>query len=440
MQEEFCGFTDDDIRRVSKRTSAVQVLHENLLKRSQPPANVEVVNRRRTVDARTISSHTPSDKNTLSPLSPSDSDSSPTRGSLKGNIKVRLLLGSYKLVPSPKERHGKTALGGVIRNTPTAVTGTKERRKRRRSSSGQSDDSVVSSSGESDVKYSLLNNTAPRRGRPPLQHAKVGRKTNVAPLVRKRGRPPLQPVALVHARARQLVSKARGDLQADKKPRSDTAVRSRAPFWCGRLQLPTQSSRSSRKIIVNRRFLDDSYTSILQPGLSQQRETKNTSVPPAAEDHWSRKRDKFVAGSRVRGVGLLNRPLVTKPAMKHVTHLQACDKTALQRPQQAKSSSGTTENTSDAAVVANAAADNDTYRVNDMNAPWIKNAHKSVFSNQIKKGSMVGQHCYICDSMSIVHHYFMCRVPCCRGCSKFYKRHCERNTRLEQLTCLQQGK
>jgi len=429
--EEFGGFSDDDVRRISKRTSAVHVLHENLLKKNQPPANVQPINKKRTVDAKILSPHTPSDKKALSPLSRSDSDSSPTRGSLKGNIKVRLLLGRCSWLPIPKERHSKTAVNRVVKDAPAAAAATIKERKRRRLSSHESDDSVISSSGESDVKYSLWTDTVPRRGCPPLVQ-----KANMAPVVPRRGRPLLHPAALVRARARQLVSKARGDLQVDKKPKPDTAARPWAPFWHGKLQLPTQSSRSSRKITINRRFLDDSYTSIGQPGLLQRTETeqKQTSVPPAADEDQPRTNQKFGGGSRVRCIGLLNRPLVARPAMKHLKHLQAPDKTAEQRPRQAKSPLGTKENSSDAVAAV------DAVKLTNEDAPWVKNAHKSVHSNQIKKGSMAGQHCYICDSTSIVHHYYMCRVPCCRGCSRFYKNHCERGTKLDQLTCLKQGK
>jgi len=446
VQVEFSGFTDDDVRRVSKRTSAVEVLRENLLKRSQPPTHVQSVNKKRTVAAETISSPTPSDKKTLSPLSPSDSDSSPTHGSLKGNIKVRLLLGRYRLFPTPKERHSKPALSRAIKNTPTAAAVKKGRRKRQRSSSEQSDHSVVSSSGESDVKYSVFSETVPRRGRPPLKPKaemaptvrRRGRlplkpKAEMAPTVQRRGRLPLQPAALVRARARQLVSKACDDLQVE--PRASTAVKPWAPFWHGRLQLPTQSSRSSRKITINRRFLDDSYTSIGQPGL-QPRETKKSFVSSmATEDHP--KQDK--SASRVRGVGVFNRPLVARPAVKPLKHLLARNETAVHRPRQTKSALETKEKTGNIDAAA-AAADTDAYSLNDKDAPWVQNLNKSVHSNQVKKGSMVNKQCYICHSTYIVHHYFMCRVPCCRNCSRFYKKHSERGTKLDELNCLNQGK
>jgi len=378
----------------------------------------------------------------LSPLSSPQSDSSPTRGSLKGNIKVKLLLGRrYKLHPTPKERrHSETSPGKAVKNDVAvshSAAVVKEKRKRQRLSSGQSDDSVVSSSGESDVKYSLP----------------VDRVTTT----RRRGRPPLHPAALLRARARQLVSKARGGVQVDKKPAVSTTVRPWAPCWHGRLQLPTQSSRSSRKITINRRFLDDSYTSIGQLGLSQQIHAEQTTGQPATQDRV-RASTKHIAadatssaGSRVRAVGLLNRPLVSRPVVKQWKHLQTPNKTARPRVRQAKSLSEShraletkdidaadedQSKTSDKQTVESEDANN----LRDLGAPWLLNAHKSPFSYQSKKGSMHGQHCRICDNAYLVHHHYMCRVPCCRACARFYKTQCERGTQLDQLTCAEQGK
>jgi len=472
VQDEFCGFTDDDVRRFSKRTSSLRVLRENLLKRSQPstsgrPVNSQYAKKQRTVSVKTVSSsHIAQNEVTSSPLSSSQSDSSPTRGSLKGNIKVRLLLGRYKLFPTPKERHNKTVLGKATRNDVTvlhAAAVAKERRKRRRSSVSQLDDSVtaISSSEESDIKYCLSDETSPpvlpRRGRPPL-HGRPslsgrpqlsGHGRGRPPL---RGRPALHPAALVQARARQLVSKAREGQQVDKKP---ATTRPWAPFWHGKLQLPTQSSRSSRKITVNRRFLDDSYTSLGQSGLSQPSEIAKTAHRPVTQgDRPSTKHDNAEvnsnAGSRVRGVGLLNRPLGSKPVIKQWRLLQSGDKTSVGKAPRVRQRKPRSRSASELETKENAIATDarrrrtsktlDTTALLDTEAPWIKNADKSVYSNQVKKGSVKGKHCYICDSASQVHHYFMCRVPCCHGCAMFYKRHCERGTQLDQLTCARQGK
>ena len=153
VQDEFSGFTDDDVRRVSKRSSAVGVLRRNLLRRSQPaasgrPVNTQHVRKRRTVDAKPVSPPSSPGIVTPSPLTSPQSDSSPTRGSLKGNIKVRLLLGRYKLFPTPKERQrSKTSLVKAERKDAAGII--KKKEKRRRLNSHQSDDSAVSSSGES---------------------------------------------------------------------------------------------------------------------------------------------------------------------------------------------------------------------------------------------------------------------------------------------------
>ena len=426
VQDEFDGFTDDDIRRVSKRTSAVEVLRESLRKRSQPaknvcPSNTQHVRRQRVVDAKTVPSRNSSDKVTITSVSSSASDSSPTRGSLKGNIKVRLLLGRYKLLPTAKERRpSKTSLGKVVKNSMTVsrTAGVvKERRKRQKLSSGHSDDSAVSSSEESDVKYSLSVDTVT--------------------IVPKRGRPSLQSAVLKHARARQLVSKAREGLQADKKSNAGIVTRPWAPYWHGRLQLPTQSSRSCRKITINRWLLDDSYTSIGQLGLSRQVSTEESAVQLAQHDrHSDTKHVTADSGrSRVRGVGVLNRPLVSRHGAKQWKRLQARDKTALARPRvrRSKLSSDTT---------AVAAAEDETVTSADadkIEPPWLTNAHRSIYSFQSKRGSMAGKHCYICDNAYLVHHHFMCRVPCCRACARFYRMHCIRGTRLDQLTCTDQG-
>ena len=452
-QEEFCGFPDDDIRRVSKRSSAVGVLRDNLLKRSQPatrvrPANAaQHVEKRRTVgdaDAKTVSPQSPCDK-IASPLSSPQSDSSPPRGSMKGNIKVRLMLGRYKLLPTVKEKQSsKTVLGGVIRTNATvsrAAAAVKEKRKRRRLSSGQSDNSSVSSSGESDVKYSL---SAVAAGTVPRRH-----------------RPALHPSAMIRARARQLVSKARVIPPTEKKP--TIASRPWAPFWHGKLQLPTQSSRSSRKITINRRFLDDSYTSIGQPGLMQQKE--NVQTVTQIRRSSSKQDVGSSAESRVRGVAVLNRPLGARPAVKRWRQLQAKpDKTAVvarSRVRQAKSlsesasASRKTKSTSDIAA-ADHSDDNDddeseisdkqvdaVKKLSEAERTWwlpIVNSYKSIYSNHAKKGSMVGKSCTICCNVYMVHHHYMSRVPCCRACARFYKVHCERGTRLERFKCSQRGK
>ena len=416
-------------------------MRENLLKRSQPasrnvrPINTQHVRRRSAVDAKTVSSPTSSDKMALSPPSSSTSDSSPVRGTMKGNIKVRLLLGRYKLLPASKERQpGKSAADKMVKNNLAVSHAVDAAKKRKRRRSSQSDESVVSSSGESDVKYTLSDVTTPRRGRPPLQ-----------------------PSALVRVRARQLVSKARGGPPADKKPIVSTKARPWAPFWHGRLQLPTQSSRSCRKITINRRLLDDSYTSIGQLGSSQLKPTeqKSSQLTPteqtATEDRYSNtEHDASVVrpstGSRVRSVGLLNRPLGSRPAAKPWRRLPTGDKTAVAGPARSLSRSAHASDSPaapDADAVKNRTADKQTEYaagLSDKEAPWIANAHRSIYSYQSKKGSMVGKHCYVCDNLYMVHHHFMCRVPCCRACARFYKMHCERGTQLDQLTCLEQGK
>jgi len=463
VQDEFSGFTDDDVRRVSKRSSAVGVLRRNLLRRSQPaasgrPVNTQHVRKRRTVDAKPVSPPSSPGIVTPSPLTSPQSDSSPTRGSLKGNIKVRLLLGRYKLFPTPKERQrSKTSLVKAERKDAAGII--KKKEKRRRLNSHQSDDSAVSSSGESEVKYSLSVETAAA--------------------VPRRGRPPLQSTALIRARdrARRLVSKARGDLQVDKKTTARTAPRPWAPFWHGRLQLPTQSSRSSRKITINRRLLDDSYTSIGQLSLPQQTPIEQTNIRSATHDHRSsikhtkaevnkatqdhRSSIKQIkaevsasAGCHVRGVGLLNRPLGFRPALKEQRRVHASDKTVVPSPcvTQAKSlsESAGAVGTKDVAVRAaddeSKSADRRTAAaevVGDMletEPRWLKYADKSIFSVQTKRGTMLGKRCSICDNAYMVLHHYMCRVPCCRACARFYKTHCERDTQLDQLSCLEQGK
>ena len=447
VQEEFCGFTADDIKRVSKRTSVVGGLRENLIKRSQPavkvrPVHNQHVRKRKIVDAKTVSSHSTPEK--MVPSTPSSplSDSSPPRGSLKGNIKVRLQLGrNYKLLPTPKERRrSETAVGKVIKNRvsvsrPDSIV--KEKKKRQRLSSGQSADSVLSSSDESDMKYSLSVDTVAA--------------------VRKRGRPALQTAALKHVRARQLVTKAREGLQVEKKPTVRTATRPWAPCWHGRLQLPTQSSRSSRKITINRRLLDGSYTSIGQLGLSQQTQVEQTVVRPPREDIPSRTKHATVvvsAGARVRGVGLLNRPLGARPAAKPWRRVQPRDKTELAKPRARRKKSASESahavetKDSDSVVAAADVAEStmsdilteDVDKIVDAAPPWIQKVHKSVYSCMAKKGSLKDARCYICDNDNIVHHHFMSRVPCCRACARFYKTQCERGTELHQLTCPEQGK
>jgi len=304
-------------------------------------------------------------------------------------------------------------MGKAIKTVSHAASVMKEHRKRPRlSSSGQLEDSETSSSEESDVKYSLSADTV-----------------TSAPKV---GRSALQSTALKRARALQLVTKAREGLKVDKKP---VVTRPWAPFWHGRLQLPTQSSRSSRKITINRRFLDDSYTSIGQPGLSQQ---------AAMQDQSSSEKD---AGTCKIGLGLLNRPLGSKPVLKDWQRLQSRNKTAAIRPQvrQRKSTSASahvleTKIGSTADSDKTVASDMEDDKFGDTVPPWLSHAHRSVYSFQSKRGSMVGKHCYICDNTYMVHHHYMCRVPCCRSCARFYKTHCERGTQLDQLRCYEHGK
>ena len=444
VQEEFCGFTADDIKRVSKRASVIGGLRENLLKRSQPAAKVRSVHnqhvrKRKVADAKTVSPHSTPDK--MVPSTPSSplSDSSPPRGSLKGNIKVRLLLGrTNKWLPTPKERRqSDTAMGKVIKNRLSvshADSIVKEKKKRQRLSSGQSDDSSISSSGESDMKYSLSVGTVVTEP--------------------KRGRPALQTATLKRAHARKLVTKAREGLQVEKKPTVHATTRPWAPFWHGRLQLPTQSSRSSRKITINRRLLDGSYTSIGQLGLSQQTQIEQTAVQRPTEDGHSTTKPATAdvsSGTRVKGVGLLNRPLGTRPAAKPWRRVQPRDNTELAKPRvrrkkSVSESTGALE-TKDSTAVAAAVVDDakmlpteglDTF--GDKVPPWLKNVHKSVYSCMAKKGSMKAARCYICDNNNIVHHHFMSRVPCCRACARFYKTQCERGTELNQLTCSEKGK
>jgi len=436
VQEEFCGFTGDDIKRVSKRTSVVGGFRENLIKRSQPAAKVRPVHnqhvrKRKVADAKTVSPHSTPDK--MVPSTPSSplSDSSPPRGSLKGNIKVRLLLGrSNKWLPTPKERQqSNAAMGKVIKNRLSvshADSIMRENKKRRRLSSGQSDDSVISSSGESDMKYSLS--------------------VDAVVTERKHGRPTLQTAALKRARARQLVTKARGGLQVDKKPTVHAATRPWAPFWHGRLQLPTQSSRSSRKITINRRLLDGSYTSIGQPGLAQQTQIEQTAVQRPTEDGHSTTKHATVDVSPGTRLGLLNRPLGTRP--KPLRRVRPGDKTELAKPRVRRKRSvsestralETKDNTAAVVDDAKMLPTNSVDKFGDTVPPWLKNAHKSVYTCMAKRGSMKDARCYICDNNNIVHHHFMSRVPCCRACARFYKTHCERGTELNQLTCLDKGK
>lgn len=419
-EEQLCGFSEDDIRRVSKRTSVVAALRDNLLRQSQSATDVssrhlrqqrtdvsssQHVRRQRTDDAKTTVSPPPaSDEVALSPPSSPLSDSSPVRGTMKGNIKVRLLLGRYKLLPVPKKQHsGKSASDKLVMNDAKAV---KDKRKRRRPS--KSDESVVSSSGESEVKYSLSSVSSSRRRCLSLR-----------------------PAALVRARARQLVSRARSGVQAERKPSdllTNAATKPWTPFWHGRLQLPTQSSRSSRKITINRRFLDDSYTSIGQLGASEPSPTEQPSTQDSARHAVS-----STAGSRMRSVGLLNRRLGSRPVAKPWKRLPPSDKSVAPRPRIRKSRSASRSKVkdNDADTLAALTAEE---------APWLTNAYKSVFSNRAKKGSMLGKHCYICDTLHLVHHHYMCRVPVCRSCARFYKGHCDRGTELDQLTCLKQGK
>lgn len=442
--EEFCGFTADDIRRVSKRRSAVEVLRENLRKRSQPAASARHVNaqsaaRPKTVKSKTVSPPTSRDKVVPSPPSSPISDSSPPRGTMKGNIKVRLLLGrSYKWLPTSEDRryHGKSAPNKETKHG-ASLKAAFVKEKRKRQSLSESDESAISSSEESDVKYSLPPVTAPRRGRP------------------------LQPAALVRARARQLVSKARGGgLQVEKKASVSAVTRPWTPYWHGRLQLPTQSSRSLRKITINRRFIDDSYTSIGQPGLSlpseraatqNSTEQHNGSLVGAEEQNGALAGSG--AGSRVRGVGLLNRRLGSKPTVKPWRRIRTSAKasTAESSPQIRRSkklSESAHASKVEEAVVADGdcdvdrTADKQSKEADDLlntEAPWMTNSYKSIYSNYSKKGSMVDAHCYICDSSHLVLRHYMCRVPCCRACAKFYKSQCERETKLDDLTCKEQG-
>ena len=381
-------------------------------------------------DAKAASSPSSHDKVTLSPPSSPLSDTSPGRGTMKGNIKVRLLLGRYNLLPTTKEqRHGKSDVNRVRTKMETGHTAAAVKEKKKRQRSSQSDESVVSSSEESDVKYSL---------------------SDVVPVpARRRGRPSVQPAALMRARARQLVSKALSGLQVDKKPNVGTATtRPWVPFWHGRLQLPTQSSRSSRKITINRRFLDDSYTSIGQSGLFPTVPTEHT----ATQHHNdSSQPDSSVnrsgTGSHVRGVGLLNRPLGSRPAVKPLRRLPTRDKPAEPRIKEAKVTSksahelGMKDIATDA--VESRTADKrteDMAESTDAEAPWVVNPYRSIYSNYSKKGSMLGKHCEICDNSYLVNRHYMCRVPVCRSCARFYKGQCERGIQLDQLTCLEQGK
>jgi len=418
VQDEFCGFTDDDIRRVSKRTSVVEGLRENLLKSVEPASSVRSrqANRHRILTTKPVSPLRRSPEVALSPLPSPPSDSCSPRGSLKGNIKVKLLLGRYKLLPTPNNKQ-------VIHNNAAV----KEPRKRQRKLSGNSqlDDSPVSSSEESEVKYSLL-----------VDKVFGGQ---------RRGRPCAKPTALVQARARKLVSKARGGLPVEKKAAGEAAVKSWTPCWHGRMQLPTQSSRSSRKITINRRFLDDSYSSIGQPGLADNEKSGAQSARDL-DTEVERAGGQARPGSRMRAVGLLNRPI---GALSHWRrHLQSHDKATpehLSRARRTKSVHpvGEKENATDSVN-----DDEDNIKLSDLataqrlgspEAPWIKNAQKSVFSIQTKKGSMVGRHCYICSKTYLVLHHYMCRVPVCRSCARFYKGHCERGTQLDQLTCVDEG-
>jgi len=421
-EEVLCGFSEDDVRRVSKRTLVVAVLRDNLLRRSQPGTNAssQHVRQRRAVDAKTATvslSPATSDKVALSSPSSPLSDTSPVRGTMKGNIKVKLLLGRrYRLLPTSKEQQrDRSASGKLAKNDLEAV---KKGRQRRRSS--KSDESDTSSSGESEVKYSLSSVTSSRRGRPSLH-----------------------PATLVKARARQLVSRACSSVRAERKPSDLTTVtRPWAPCWHGRLQLPTQSSRSSRKITINRRFLDDSYTSIGQPGLAETSPTEQSSVQDSTEHASSSS-----TGSRGRSVGLLNRSLGSRPVTKPWKRLPSSDKTVASRPRirQSRSLSRLEVKDND----ANATAENRTVdkltediavaALTDEEAPWVTNKYTSIYSNRAKKGSMLGKHCHICDSQHMVLHHYMCRMPVCRCCARFYKGHCDRGTELGQLTCLQQG-
>jgi hypothetical protein len=388
-----------------------------------------------------------------SPLSPVGS----SKPSLKGNIKVRLLLGNRRPLTTllssafPKKASSGLSLKGKTSEKHSRWKGTTSYRKKQHTSdSDESNSSSASEESDSDLSTASSSGTKYCLASEKPVHSRVRAKVTI----------PLQkPQSSVAARAKQLLIKARcRDVRTDeeKKP----AVW--APRWHGKFQLPEQSSRSSRKITLNKRFLDDSYSTF-----SQKKKAKldvsdvpvQTTAQPEVVPIEKAPADVPVP----RKMGLFEQPLICNTKRKpkplqtliakwsedydsnssrvrshdnksdkleagklgSVENLRPLTATAIRCGRKASVDKAKRFLTRVGASASQAAAKE---MKNSKNATaFEETSFSQVLSEPVHTS---GTHatpkaCKICQSTVRVQRHFQCKVPVCRACMRFYRKFCE---------------
>jgi hypothetical protein len=475
FQDEFSGFNVHEIRQLEKRLSALRVLQAELEK-SETYVSCGKSHKRRNNGA--VQSTTIYEATGVPELSSPVSPVAACKPSLKGNIKVRLLLGSRPLTSLLSSSFHKKASSSFSlkgqtdkKHSKWKYTAASHQRRPAASSEGsdsslcsEDSDSDVSTTSSSGIKYCLATE-------------KTGRqrvRTKVIIPVQKQQ-------SSVAARAKQLLTKARcRDTRTDVEKKPAVA---RAPRWHGQVRLPEQSSRSSRKITLNKRFLDDSYSTFSQVKKAKLDENdlpSSNAVQTLVLPDMAPLEKAPTELPAPRKIGLFEQPLICntkrqpKPLQKLIakwsedydshtarvrTHDNKCDKLdagKLESVENLRPLSVTAVHHSRKASVdkakrfltrvgpaASRAAAKDVK--DDKNAvPSEENSFNKVLMKPVhsSKTQTSSKACKICQSTVRVQRHFLCKIPVCRACMRFYRKYCERYEEgdTEDYVCKFEGK
>jgi len=346
FQLEFTGFSVRDIRQVEKRISALRVLRAELAnsgtvasssksQKCRIPCSVPKKGSHASESISKVCSHSVSSTNLVSQA----------KQSLKGNIKVRLVLGSGRSLTTLLSCTKQASRKEAVRENKTVY-----------SSESSDSESVVSSASSSAVKYCLV----PKKLG--LPRTKV-----VIPVVPMKNS--------TAACARQLLTKARC---REKRVESEKCP----PRWHGQIHLPQQSSRSSRKITLNKRFLDEGYTTF-----SQVKKPKLDEIPINAAAIKTVKQDNVVNTEQ----SLFEQPLNCNNKRKATPLLKRVIKGSSGHDSTTRGKLESTENI---------------------------RLFNSAIASRVGKAETTS--CGICSNTYKVLHYCQSSVPVCRACFRFF--------------------
>jgi hypothetical protein len=460
FQAEFPGFNVHEIRHLEKQLSALRILQAEL-KKSDTLVSCSKSQKRRNngaVQSTTISEPANAPEVSL-PVSPVAAP----KPSLKGSIKVRLLLSSHRpLTTLLSSSFRKKASSSISLKGKTAEKHSKwkymtaSHKKRPASSSEESGSSLDSEDSDSNVSTTSSSGT---------KYCLATEKT-VQQRVRTKVVIPVQKQqSSVAARAKQLLTKARSrDSRTDAEEKPAVA---RAPRWHGQVRLPEQSSRSSRKITLNKRFLDDSYSTFSQVKKAKLDENdlpSSNAVQTPEQPDMAPVEKAPIELPAPRKIGLFEQPLICttkrqpKPLQKLIakwsedydshnararTHDNKCDKlnagklesvenlrpltltavhsrkASVDKAKRFLTRVGTAASRASAKDVKDGKSA-DPSEENTFNKVLVKPVHSS--ETQIPSTKS----CKICRSTVRVQRHFLCKVPVCRACMRFYRKYCER--------------